>query len=245
MVIPIMMLNLNIPKHVAIIMDGNGRWAKARSLPTIAGHRAGAKAAEEIVGRANEIGIEYITLFAFSSENWQREQEWVSEFMGLLRWYLQHSIDKLMQHNVRIKVIGDRTAFATDLQDMINDLEERTQDNKGITVILALSYGGRDDIRRATQKIAQDVQNGLLKPEEITENLISENLDTKFFPDPDLFIRTSGELRISNYLLWQMAYTEYVFVDCFWPDFGAKQLDWAIEQYSKRHRRYGLYSVAA
>lgn len=245
MVKPIMMLNLNIPKHVAIIMDGNGRWAKARSLPAIAGHRAGAKAAEEIVGRAAEVGIEYVTLFAFSSENWQREQEWVSEFMGLLRWYLQHSVDKLMKNNVRVKVIGDRTTFAKDLQDMINDVEIRTQDNTGITAILALSYGGRDDIRRAVQKIATDVLEDRLRPEDITEDLISKNLDTHFCPDPDLFIRTSGELRVSNYLLWQMAYTEYVFVDCFWPDFGAKQLDLAIEQYSKRHRRYGLYSVAA
>ena len=240
-----MMLKLNIPKHIAIIMDGNGRWAKARSLPVIAGHRAGAKAAEEVVSRAAEIGIEYITLFAFSSENWQREQEWVLEFMGLLRWYLQHSIDKLIKNNVRLRVIGDSTAFAKDLQDMIKSAEERTKDNTGITVILALSYGGRDDIKRATQKIAKLVQNGEIRPEDITEELISKNLDTQSFPDPDLFIRTSGELRISNYLLWQMAYTEYLFVDCFWPDFGAKQLDIATEQYSKRHRTYGLYSVAA
>jgi undecaprenyl diphosphate synthase len=240
-----MMLNLNIPKHIAIIMDGNGRWAKARSLPAIAGHRAGVKAAEEIVGHAAKLGIEYVTLWAFSSENWKREQEWVEELMGLLRWYLQHSIDKLMKNNVRVKVIGDRTAFAKDLQDMINDVELRTQDNTGITTILALSYGGRDDIRRATQKIVTDVQNGTLHAEDITEDLISQSLDTKLFPDPDLLIRTSGELRVSNFLLWQMAYTEYVFVDCFWPDFGAKQLDLAIEQYSKRHRRYGLYSVAA
>jgi undecaprenyl diphosphate synthase len=240
-----MMLNLNIPKHVAIIMDGNGRWAKARSLPTIAGHRAGAKAAEEVVSRAAEIGVDCITLWAFSSENWQREQTWVEELMGLFRWYLQHSVDKLMQNNVRMKIIGDRTTFATDLQDLMNSVEERTQQNTGITLVLALGYGGRDDIRRATQKIATDVQNGILRPEDITEDLISKSLDTKFCPDPDLLIRTSGELRISNYLLWQMAYTEYVFVDCFWPDFGAKQLDLAIEQYSKRHRRYGLYSVAA
>jgi len=239
------MLNLNIPKHVAIIMDGNGRWAKARSLPTIAGHRAGAKAAEEVVSRAAEIGVDCITLWAFSSENWQREQTWVEELMGLFRWYLQHSVDKLMQNNVRMKIIGDRTTFATDLQDLMNSVEERTQQNTGITLVLALGYGGRDDIRRATQKIATDVQNGILRPEDITEDLISKSLDTKFCPDPDLLIRTSGELRISNYLLWQMAYTEYVFVDCFWPDFGAKQLDLAIEQYSKRHRRYGLYSVAA
>ena len=245
MVVPIMMLNLNIPKHVAIIMDGNGRWAKARSLPTIAGHRAGAKAVEEIIGRAAEIGIEYVTLWAFSSENWKREQEWVEELMGLLRWYLQHSIDKLIKNNVRVKVIGDRSAFAKDLQDMIGSVEDRTQENTGITVILALSYGGRDDIRRATQKIAADIKSGALQPEDITEDLISQNLDTKFCPDPDLLIRTSGELRVSNYMLWQMAYTEYVFVDCFWPDFGEKQLDVAIEQYSKRHRRYGLYSVAA
>ncbi len=245
MVVPIMMLNLNIPKHVAIIMDGNGRWAKARSLPTIAGHRAGAKAVEEIIGRAAEIGIEYVTLWAFSSENWKREQEWVEELMGLLRWYLQHSIDKLIKNNVRVKVIGDRSAFAKDLQDMIGSVEDRTQENTGITVILALSYGGRDDIRRATQKIAADIKSGALQPEDITEDLISQILDTKFCPDPDLLIRTSGELRVSNYMLWQMAYTEYVFVDCFWPDFGAKQLDVAIEQYSKRHRRYGLYSVAA
>ena len=240
-----MILNLNIPKHAAIIMDGNGRWAKARSLPIIAGHRAGAKAAEDVVKRAAEIGIEYITLFTFSSENWQREQDWVEEFIGLLRWYLQHSIDKLMKNNVRLKVIGDRSTFAKDLQDMIADMENRTQNNTGITVILALSYGGRDDIRRATQKIAMDVEKGIIRSEDITEDLITQNLDTHFCPDPDLLRRTSGDLRVSNYLLWQMAYTEYVFVDCFWPDFGAKQLDLAIEQYSKRHRRYGLYSVAA
>jgi undecaprenyl diphosphate synthase len=240
-----MMLKLNIPKHIAVIMDGNGRWAKARSLPVIAGHRAGAKAAEEVVSRAAKIGIEYITLFAFSSENWQREQEWVLEFMGLLRWYLQHSVDKLMKNNVRIKIIGDKSTFAKDLQGLIQSVEERTKDNTGITVILALSYGGRDDIKRATQKIALSIQNGEIKPEDITEELISSSLDTDFCPDPDLFIRTSGELRVSNYLLWQLAYTEYLFVDCFWPDFGAKQLDLAIEQYSKRHRTYGLYSVAA
>lgn len=239
------MLKLNIPKHIAIIMDGNGRWAKARSLPTIAGHRAGAKAAEEVVSHAAKIGVEYITLFTFSSENWQREQEWVLEFMGLLRWYLQHSIDKLIQANVRIKVIGDKTTFAKDLQDMISAVEERTKDNTGITVILALSYGGRDDIKRATQKIATAIKNGEIQPEDITEDLISKNLDTNFCPDPDLLIRTSGELRISNYLLWQLSYAEYLFTDCFWPDFGTKQLDHAIEQYSKRHRTYGLYSVAA
>lgn len=240
-----MMLKLNIPKHIAIIMDGNGRWAKARSLPTIAGHRAGAKAAEEIVGHAAKLGVEYITLFAFSSENWQREQEWVLEFMGLLRWYLKHSVDKLIQANVRIKVIGDKSTFAKDLQDMIETVEERTKNNTGITVVLALSYGGRDDIKRATQKIASAVKNGEIQPEDITEELISKNLDTSFCPDPDLLIRTSGELRISNYLLWQLSYSEYLFVDSFWPDFGAKQLDQAIELYSKRHRTYGLYSVAA
>ncbi len=240
-----MMLKLNIPKHVAIIMDGNGRWAKARSLPVIAGHRSGAKAAEEVVSRAAKIGIEYITLFAFSSENWQREQEWVLEFMGLLRWYLQHSVDKLIKANVRIKIIGDKTTFAKDLQDMILSVEERTKDNTGITVILALSYGGRDDIKRATQKIARAIKNGEIQPEDITEDLVGNSLDTAFCPDPDLLIRTSGELRVSNYLLWQLAYAEYLFVDCFWPDFGEKQLDQAIEQYSKRHRTYGLYSVAA
>ena len=240
-----MMLKLNTPKHIAIIMDGNARWSKARSLPTIAGHRAGAKAAEEVVSRAAEVGVEYITLFAFSSENWQREQEWVLELMGLFRWYLQHSVDKLMQNNVRLKIIGDKTSFAKDLQDLMESVEECTKNNTGITVILALSYGGRDDIRRATQKIAYAVQDGKIRPEDITEDLISQTLDTHFCPDPDLFIRTSGELRVSNYLLWQLAYTEYFFADCFWPDFGAKQLDLAIEQYSKRHRRYGLYSVAA
>ena len=178
-----MILNLNIPKHAAIIMDGNGRWAKARSLPIIAGHRAGAKAAEDVVKRAAEIGIEYITLFTFSSENWQREQDWVEEFIGLLRWYLQHSIDKLMKNNVRLKVIGDRSTFAKDLQDMIADMENRTQNNTGITVILALSYGGRDDIRRATQKIAMDVEKGIIRSEDITEDLITQNLDTHFCPD--------------------------------------------------------------
>jgi undecaprenyl diphosphate synthase len=240
-----MMLKLNIPKHVAIIMDGNGRWAKARSLPIIAGHRAGAKAAEDVVRRAAELGIEYVTLWAFSSENWQREHEWVMELMGLFRWYLQHSVDKLMKNNVRLKIIGDKTTFAKDLQDLMQSVEERTKENTGITLILALSYGGRDDIKRATQKIATDVQNGILRPEDITEELISKSLDTHFVPDPDLLIRPGGEQRVSNYLLWQLSYTEYLFVDCFWPDFGAKQLDQAIEQYSKRHRTYGLYSVAA
>ena len=240
-----MKLNLNIPKHIAVIMDGNGRWAKARSLPVIAGHRAGVKAAEEVIRRAAEIGVEYITLWAFSSENWQREQEWVLEFMGLLRWYLQHSVDDLMKNNVRIRMIGDSSAFAKDLQEMIRSVEDRTKDNTGITVILALSYGGRDDIKRAAQKLTKLAQKGEVEPEDITEELISKNLDTSFAPDPDLLIRPGGEIRLSNYLLWQLAYTEYFFVDCFWPDFGAKQLDTAIEQYSKRHRTYGLYSVAA
>lgn len=241
-----MILNSNVPKHVAFIMDGNGRWAKSRSLPIIAGHRAGIKAAEEIVKKASELGIEYITLFTFSSENWNRDQEWVSEFMGLLRWYLSHSADRLIEDDARIKVIGDRSNFAPDLRDMLDNLENRTKDHKGITVILALSYGGKDDIRRATQKIAKQVQSGVLKVEDITEDVISQNVDTQGIPDPDLLIRTSGEMRISNFLLWQMAYTEYVFVeDCFWPDFGAKQLEVAIDQYSKRQRRYGLFGVAA
>lgn len=241
-----MIINSNLPKHVAFIMDGNGRWAKSRSLPIIAGHRAGIKAAEEIVKKASALGIEYVTLFTFSSENWKRDHEWVSEFMGLLRWYLPHSADSLIENNVRIKVIGDRSNFAPDLRDMLDNLEKRTQDHQGITVILALSYGGKDDIRRATQKIAKQVQDGELKVEDITEDTISQNVDTHGIPDPDLLIRTGSEMRISNFLLWQMAYTEYVFVeDCFWPDFGAKQLEVAIDQYSKRQRRYGLFGVAA
>jgi undecaprenyl diphosphate synthase len=228
------------PAHIAIIMDGNGRWAKARGLPRIFGHRKGAEAVRRTIQSAGDLGITYLTLFGFSSENWNRSEKEVGELMRLLRYYLQSETADLHSKGVRIKVIGDRTKFSSDTVQLIEFAEEQTKSNQKLTLVLALSYGARQEITTAVRAIAQDVVAGKLQPDDIDESLVSANLLTAGIPDPDLLIRTSGEQRISNFLLWQLAYTELVFDDCLWPDFGEENLKSAIQVFKSRERRFGL-----
>ncbi len=229
----------NIPQHVAIIMDGNGRWAKKRGLPRTAGHYQGAKVVEQILEDADHMGIRYLTVYAFSTENWSRPQAEVKTLMNLLRTYMKTSLAKCAKNNVRIRVIGDKTRLDADLQEAIRNLEQDTRNNTGIGFQIAINYGGRDELRRAAAQIAQQVQEGVLRPEEITEETISDHLDTAGIPDPDLLIRTSGEERISNFLIWQCAYTEYYFTDVTWPDFNKEELEKAVDAYRHRERRMG------
>lgn len=227
------------PAHVAIIMDGNGRWAKSRGLPRIAGHRRGAESVRRAITAAAELGISYLTLFGFSSENWKRPTDEVNDLMGLLRHYLRGEIAELHQQGVRMLVIGDRARLAPDIVTLIDNAEKLTRDNKRLTLIVALSYGGRDDIVQASRKLAEDVAAGRIQAKDIDEARLSSTLFTAGIPDPDLLIRTSGEQRISNFLLWQLAYTELVFTDTLWPDFGRADLEKAISDYHGRERRYG------
>ena len=231
--------NLNIPEHVAIILDGNGRWAKEKGMPRNYGHMQGAKAVEDILVDARDLGIKYLTVYAFSTENWSRPAAEVSALMTILRNYLKTSIKKSMKNNVRCRVIGDRSALAEDIQDAIRELEEATKDNTGLTFSIAINYGSRDEITRAVRKVADKVQKGELAAEDITEQMIAENLDTNYLPDPDLLIRTCNEQRISNYLLWQCAYTEFYYTPVAWPDFDKAELIKAIESYSGRNRKFG------
>jgi undecaprenyl diphosphate synthase len=227
------------PAHVAIIMDGNGRWAKSRGLPRIAGHRRGAESVRRAITAAAELGISYLTLFGFSSENWKRPSDEVNDLMGLLRHYLRGEIAELHQQGVRLLVIGDRARLAPDIVTLIDNAEQLTRNNKGLTLIVALSYGGRDDIVQASRKLAEDVAAGRIQAKDIDETRLSSSLFTAGIPDPDLLIRTSGEQRISNFLLWQLAYTELVFIETLWPDFGRADLEKAISDYHGRERRYG------
>ena len=226
------------PRHIAIIMDGNGRWAKRKNLPTIAGHKAGAEAARRVTEAATKKGVEYLTLYTFSSENWRRDERWINELFGLLEWYLKNEISYLHKSNVRLKTIGDRTRLPVKIQKLLEKAEEKTNDNTGITIVLALSYSGRDEIVRAVNKIIKDAKSGTL--DSITDTSFEQYLDTYNIPDPDLFIRTSGEKRISNYLLWQISYTELVFDDVLWPDFTEEHFEKAIYEFQNRERRYGL-----
>lgn len=228
-----------VPTHIAVIMDGNGRWAKSRGLPRVAGHRAGADAVRRIVEAAASAGVSYLTLYSFSSENWKRPEEEVRDLMGLLRRYLKAEIAELHGKDIRFKVIGDRKRLAPDIIRLIEDAEEMTAENSRMTLVLALSYGAREEIASAARKLAQSAAMGLINPEAIDEEVFAAHLYTGGIPDPDLLIRTSGEQRISNFLLWQMAYTEFTFVDKFWPDFSEEDLSQAIRDYSKRERRYG------
>ena len=229
----------SLPRHVAIIMDGNGRWARARGLPRIAGHRSGAEAARRTVAAAADLGIRYLTLFGFSSENWKRPFSEVDDLMGLLRHYLRGEIAQLHGNGVRLRVIGDRRRFAPDIAGMIDNAERLTEANTGISLTIALSYGGRAEITAAVRAIAEEVQAGRLALDGIDEKLIGQYLFTADLPDPDLLIRTSGEQRISNFLLWQCAYSELVFTPTLWPDFGREDLERAIADYGGRERRYG------
>jgi undecaprenyl diphosphate synthase len=230
---------LTIPTHVAIIMDGNGRWATRNHTSLISGHRAGAEATRMITKKAADLGIKYLTLYAFSSENWKRPKSWVNDLMGLLRYYLKNEITELTKNNVRLKVIGNKAALDTDIQHLIEDAESRTSFNTGLNLQLALSYGSRDEILMAVQKIILDVTSGCFEPDQLTQEVFEKYLYTSGIPDPDLLIRTSGEMRISNFLLWQMAYTEFVFVDTLWPDFTDQHLEEALKVYQERDRRYG------
>ena len=228
-----------VPEHIAIIMDGNGRWAKSRFLSKTAGHRAGAQALRRLATEAEKIGVKTLTVFAFSTENWSRPKDEVDSLMDMIHDYIQQYINDSKKNDMRICLIGDLSRLTIELQRKIADLQEMTKEKKGLRVVLALNYGGRDDITRAARKLAADVRGGRKTLDEINEHLFASYLDTAGVPDPDLLIRTSGETRISNFLLWQIAYTELYFCDKLWPDFTIKDLMNAIEQYRQRDRRYG------
>ena len=230
---------LTIPEHVAIILDGNGRWAKKRFMPRNYGHSQGAKTVEQICEDAWDIGIKYLTVYAFSTENWKRPEKEVKALMKLLRKYLKDCIERTAKNNMRVRVIGEVSAFDQDIQESIARLEQYSQKYDEIYFQIALNYGSRDEIIRGIRKLAQDAADGKVKPEEIDEHVFDNYLDTAGIPDPDLMIRTSGELRLSNFLLWQMAYTEFYFTDVAWPDFNKAELIKAIEKYNQRDRRYG------
>ena len=230
---------ITTPRHVAIIMDGNGRWANARGLPRTAGHRAGVERVREAVRTAAEAGIDYLTLFAFSSENWSRPEQEVSDLMGLLRFFIRKDLAELHRENVRVKVIGCRKSIQPDIGALLNEAEERTRDNSGITLVIAFNYGARDELVRAVREIALAVQSGEMDAASINEATVSARVDTAGIPDPDLVIRTSGEQRLSNFLLWQAAYSEFVFMPCLWPDFDRAAFHDALAEYGRRDRRFG------
>ena len=230
---------MNVPNHIAIILDGNGRWAKERGMPRTYGHVKGCANLENICYDIKDLGVKYLTVYAFSTENWKRSREEVEGLMKLFRSYLKKCIKISKKNNMRMKVIGDITAFAPDIQQSVRELEEYSKDFDGIYFQLALNYGSRDEIRRGMQKMAQDVKDGKVEPDSITEETIESYLDTAGVPDPDLMIRTSGEQRLSNFLLWQLAYSEFYFTPVAWPDFNKKELIKAIEKYNQRDRRYG------
>ncbi|GAB2178924.1 isoprenyl transferase [Dongia sp. agr-C8] len=227
------------PTHVAIIMDGNGRWARARGLPRTAGHSRGAEAVRRTVKAAAEAGVRYLTLFGFSSENWKRPASEIDDLMGLLRHYLKREIEELHKNGIRLNVIGDRDRLGADIVRLISDAERRTANNQRLNLTIALSYGSRDEIVAAAKKAMQAALDGKLKPEQLNEQSFSQFLLTADMPDPDLLIRTSGEKRISNFLLWQCAYAEFIFLDRLWPDFDADDFNSAIQEYLGRTRRYG------
>jgi undecaprenyl diphosphate synthase len=228
-----------VPRHIAIIMDGNGRWARARGLPRIAGHQRGAEAARRAVIAAAELEVPYLTLFGFSSENWKRPSGEIQDLMGLLRHYLRAEVAELHSNGVRLKVIGDLSRFSVDILDLIAHAESLTQNNARITLTMALSYGGRAEIVEAIRTIAQRIACGEIAAEAIDEECVARHLFTSELPDPDLLIRTSGEQRISNFLLWQCAYSELVFTKTLWPDFSKRDLEQAIDEFCGRERRYG------
>ena len=229
----------NVPKHVAIILDGNGRWAKAKGLPRNYGHVEGAKTVEKICEEAYRMGIQYLTVYAFSTENWNRPQDEVDALMKLLRNYMKNCLKTAEKNRMCVRVIGDLTRLEEDLQVKIAELMEATKDNDGLHFQIAINYGGRDELTRAVRKLADKVSAGELKAEEITDAMINEQLDTAGLPDPDLLIRTCNEQRISNFLLWQLAYTDFYFTPLAWPDFSKEELVKAVEAYNHRDRKYG------
>ena len=230
---------MEIPKHVAIILDGNGRWARAKGLPRNAGHVQGARVVEDMCEITYNMGIQYFTVYAFSTENWSRPKDEVDALMKLLRNYMVNAKKRANKNNMCVRVIGDKTGLDKDLQESILDLEESTKDNTGLHFQIAINYGGRDEITRAVRRLSADVAEGKLEADSITDETINSYLDTAGLPDPDLLIRTCGEQRISNFLLWQLAYTEFYFCDKAWPDFNKKELERAIESYNTRNRKFG------
>ena len=228
-----------VPEHIAIILDGNGRWAKKRGLPRTAGHTKGAKNIETISREAYKMGVKYLTIYVFSTENWSRPQSEVDSIMKLLNNYLSDCLKNAKKNNMQVRIIGDITRLSEDMQEKIVKLEEVSKQYDGLNLNVAINYGSRDEIVRATRRIASKVKDGKIDANDITIDMISDNLDTREIPDPDLLIRTSGEMRLSNYLLWQLAYSEFYFTDVPWPDFSKKDLEEAIEEYSRRNRRYG------
>ena len=232
-------LELNIPQHVAIILDGNGRWAKKKHMPRTYGHVQGSKVVEDMLTIVDDIGVKYLTIYAFSTENWKRSPDEVSTLMKILRTYLKDCIKKCMKNNVKCRVIGESVGLSEDIVDRIFNLEEATKNNTGLNFTIAINYGGRDEIVRAVKKIANDLQSNKLLTDNINEELINSYLDTNELPDPDLLIRTSGEERLSNFMPWQLAYTEFYFTPVLWPDFNREELIKAFEKYNNRERRFG------
>jgi len=229
----------DVPQHVAIIMDGNGRWAAARGLPRVEGHRRGVEALRKTVRAAGDMGIRCLTIFSFSSENWQRPASEVRDLMGLLRLFIRKDLAELHGNGVRVRVIGERKSLDPDIRRLLEEAEELTRANTNLLLVVAFNYGARDEIARAVRRIAADVASGAVKPDAITEEMIGQHLDAPDIADPDLIIRTSGEQRISNFLLWQAAYSELVFTPVYWPDFDRAALEAAIEEYRRRERRFG------
>jgi undecaprenyl diphosphate synthase len=228
-----------IARHVAIIMDGNGRWAAERGLPRVEGHRQGVESVRRTVEAAMELGITHLTLFSFSSENWSRPRQEINDLFGLLRRFVRRDLAELHKNGVKIRVIGARSGLDDDILRMLDDAVELTKDNTALNLTIAFNYGARDEIARAAQKIAEDAKTGIVDPSEVTPERFATYLDTAGLPDPDLLIRTSGELRLSNFLLWQLAYAEFVFVDVYWPDFTKELFEAAIAEYQRRNRRFG------
>lgn len=229
-----------IPQHVAIILDGNGRWAKSKGMPRNYGHVQGAKTVEVICEEAYRMGIQYLTVYAFSTENWNRPEEEVSALMGLLRNYMKTCLKTAAKNNMCVRVIGEKSRLDEDIRKRIGELEEATKENTGLHFQIGINYGGRDEIIRAARRLGEQIQEGILKPEDITQERLDGMLDTAGIPDPDLLIRTCDEQRISNFLLWQLAYTEFYFTPVAWPDFSKEELEKAVAAYNKRDRRYGL-----
>ena len=229
----------NIPRHIAIIMDGNGRWAKKRGLPRSAGHAAGSETFRRIAAHCNTLGVKYLTVYAFSTENWKRSEEEVGSIMRLLGKYLQEALQDMEKNCIRFRFFGDLSRLSPELQKLCRDTEERSSVHQDVQVNICLNYGGRDELVHAARAFAADVAAGKYRPEDLTEALLSNYLYSSDVPDPELIIRPSGELRTSNFLLWQSAYSEYVFMNVLWPDFSAEDLDRAIEEYQRRNRRFG------
>ena len=229
---------MNVPQHIAIILDGNGRWAKAKGMPRNYGHVQGSKNVEKICEAAYKMGVKYLTVYAFSTENWSRPKSEVDALMKLLRNYMKTCLKTAEKNRMRVRVIGDKTGLDEDIRTRIKELEEASKNNDGLNFQIAINYGSRDEIKRSIISIANEVKEGSLLPEDITEDIISSHLDTSGIPDPDLMIRTSGEQRLSNYLLWQLAYAEFYFTDVLWPDFSKKDLQKAVEFYQSRDRRF-------